>query len=78
MTVGIGPCLYGFTIDCARKEVALVHILYLDKKTRLLNIHCTGYEYFKDSFIVYADIACFDLTVACSNKNNKYNYTTKY
>ena len=35
---------------------------------RFLNSHSTGYEYFKDSSIVYVDMVCFDLTVACSNK----------
>ena len=31
--------------------------------------HCTGYEYFKDSLIVYTDISYFDLTVVFLNKN---------
>ena len=62
--MGVGPCLYGFSLDRAREEAVLVHILYSHKKTRLLNTHCTGYEYFKDSLVLYSDISCFDLTVA--------------
>ena len=68
--VGIGPCLYGFMTDHALEEATLVCILYMHKKTRFLKSHCTGYEYFKDSLIVYTDISCFDLTVAFPNKNN--------
>ena len=53
-------------------EVAvLVHILYSHKKTRLLNILCIGYEYFKDHLIVYSDISYFDLTVALQTKKYK-------
>ena len=74
--MGIGPCLYGFMIDHALEDATQVYILYMYKKTRFLKSHCTGYEYFKDSLIVYTDISCFDLTVAFSNKNNYY--TTKY
>ena len=61
--MGVGPCLYGFTLDRAR-EAVLVHILYSNKKTRLLNILCTGHEYFKDSSVFYSDILCFNMTVA--------------
>ena len=46
MAMGVGRHLYRFTLDCAREEVALVHSLYSHKKTRLLNILCTGYEHF--------------------------------
>ena len=60
-----GPCLYGFTLDRAQEEAVLVHILYSHKKTRLLNILCTGYEYFKDSSVLYSDLLCFNMTVAC-------------
>ena len=67
---GRWPCLYAFMIDRALKEATLDYILYMHKKTRFLKSHCTGYEYFKDSSIVYTDISCFDLTVECSNKNN--------
>ena len=42
-----------------------------------MNSHYAGYGYFKDSSIVYMDMSCFSLTVACSNKNNKYNYNNK-
>ena len=52
LTMGVGPCLYGFTVDRAREEDVLVYILYLHKKTRSVNGHCTGYEYFKDGLIV--------------------------
>ena len=62
--MGVGPCLYGFTLDRAREEAVLVHILYLHKKTRLLNIFCTGYEYFKDSSVFYLDLLRFNMTVA--------------
>ena len=62
--MGIGPCLYGFTLDRAREEAVLVHILYSNKKTTLLNIFCTGYEYFKDSSVFYSDLLCFNMTVA--------------
>ena len=68
--MGVGPSLYGFTIDRALQEATWVYILYTHKKTRFLKSHCTGYEYFKDSSIVYTDTFCFDLTVECSNKNN--------
>ena len=63
--MGVGPCLYGFTLNRAREEEAvLVHILYSNKKTRLLNILCTWYEYFKDSWVFYSDLLCFNMTVA--------------
>ena len=62
--MGVGSCSYGFTLDCARGEAVLVHILYSNKKTRLLNILCTGYEYFKDSSVFYSDLLCFNTTVA--------------
>ena len=62
--MGVGPCLYGFTLDHAREEAVLVHILYSNKKTRLLNILCTGYEYFKGSLVFYSDLLCFNMTVA--------------
>ena len=62
--MGVGPCLYGFTLDLAREEAVLVHILYSNKKTRLLNILCTGYEYLKDSSVFYSDLLCFNMTVA--------------
>ena len=62
--MGVGPCLYGFTPDRAQEEVVLVHILDSNKKTRLLNILCTGYEYFKDSLVFYSDLLCFNMTVA--------------
>ena len=62
--MGVGPCLYGFTLGCAREEAVLVHILYSIKKTRLLNILCTGYEYFKDISVFYSDLLCFNMTVA--------------
>ena len=69
--VDVGLCLYGFTINHALKDATLIYILYLHKKTRFLKSHCAaGFEYFKDSLIVYTDICCFDLTVAFSN----YNY----
>ena len=59
-----GLCLYYFTLGYAQEEAVLVHNLYLRKKMRLLNILCTGYEFFKDSLVLYLDISCFDLTVA--------------
>ena len=62
MKVSVGSCLYGFTINRARD--VLVHILYLHKKMRFQNGHCTEYEYFKDSSIVYMDTSWFDFTVA--------------
>ena len=62
--MGVGPCLYGFTLNHAREEAVLVHILYSHKKMRLLNILCTGYEYFKDSLVLYSDLLCFNMTVA--------------
>ena len=62
--MGVGPCSYGFTLDRAQEETVLVHILYSNKKTRLLNILCTGYEYFKDSSVFYSDLLCFNMTVA--------------
>ena len=68
--MGIGPCLYGFTINRALEEATQVYILYMYKNTKYLKSHCTGYEYFKDSLIVYMDTSYFDLTVAFSNKNN--------
>ena len=71
MVVDIGPCLYGYMLDRPQEKAVLVHILYLHKKTRLLNILCTGHEYFKDSSVLYLDISCFNLIVAFSNM--KYN-----
>ena len=63
-------------LDRAQEKAVLVHILYLHKKTRLLNIIlCTGYEYFKDSSVLYLDISCFNLIVAFSNM--KYNNKKK-
>ena len=62
--MGVGPCLYGFTLDRAREEAVLVHILYSNNKTRLLNILCTGCKYFKDSSVFYSDLLCFNMTVA--------------
>ena len=62
--MGVGPSLYGFTFDRARQEAVLVHILDSNKKTRLLNIPCTGYEHFKDSSVFYSDLLCFNMTVA--------------
>ena len=62
--MGVGPCWYGFTLDRAREEAVLVHILYSNKKTRLLKILCTGYEYFKDNSVFYSDLLCFNMTVA--------------
>ena len=41
-------------------------------KMKILNNHCTGYEYLKDSSVIHSDISCFDLTVALSNKKYKY------
>ena len=64
MVMGIGLCLHGFMFDRAREEAVLVHILYSHKKMRLLNILCTGYEYFKDSLVFYSDLLCFNMTVA--------------
>ena len=46
------------------EKAVLVHILYSHKKTRILNIFCTGYEYFKDSSVLYSDFMCFNMTVA--------------
>ena len=68
--MGIGLCLYGFTINCALEEATWVYISYMYKKTRLLKSHCIGYEYFKDSLIVHTDVSYLDLIVAFSNKNN--------
>ena len=73
--VDISPCLYGYMLDRAQEKAVLVHILYLHKKTRFLNILCTGYEYFKDSSVLYLDISCFNLIVAFSNM--KYNNKKK-
>ena len=39
----------------------------------LLNVHCTGYWYFKDPSIVFTDMFCFNFTVALPNKNNDNN-----
>ena len=53
LTMGVGPYLYVFTVDRAREEdVLVIYILYLHKKMRSVNNHCTGYEYFKDGLIV--------------------------
>ena len=62
--MGISLCLYGFTLDRAREEAVLVHVLYSHKKTRFLNILCTGYEHFKDSLVLYSDLLCSNMTVA--------------
>ena len=62
--MGIGPCLYGFTPDRAREEAVLVHILCSLKKMRLLNILCTGYEYFEDSSVLTLDLLRFNMAVA--------------
>ena len=62
--MGIVPCVYGFMLYRAREEAVLVHILYWHKKTRLLNILCTGYEYFEDSSVLYSDLLCFNMAVA--------------
>ena len=40
----------------------------------LLNAHCNGYCYFKDSSMVFTDTFCFNFTVALPNKNNNNNY----
>ena len=62
--MGVSLCLYGFMLDRAQEEVVLVYILYSHKKTRLLNILCTGYEYFKDSSVLYSNLLCSNMTVA--------------
>ena len=49
MRMDVNPYLYGFVVDSAREEADLVNILYLHKKMRFLNSHCTGYECFKDT-----------------------------
>ena len=59
--------LYGQS--CPRRSY-LGLFMYMHMKRRFLKSHYTGYEYFKDSLIVYMDTSCFDLTVAFSNKNN--------
>ena len=69
--MGVDPCLYGFTLNRAREEAVLVHSLYSHKKTRRLNILCTGYEHFKDSSVLYSDLLCFNMTVALWNKKYK-------
>ena len=61
--MGVGSCVYGFTLYRAREEAVLVHILYSHKKTRLLNILCTGYEYFEDSSVLYSDLLHFNMAV---------------
>ena len=63
LMAGMGLCLYGFMIDHALEEAILVYVLYWLKKIRFLKSHCTEFEYFKDSSIVYTDISCFDLTI---------------
>ena len=61
LMVGVSLCLYRFTIAYDLEEATLVCTLYLHKKTKFLKSHCTGYEYFKESFyIVYMDLSCFD------------------
>ena len=70
LMVGMACALYGFMIDRSLEEATLVYILYWLKKMTFLKSHCTGYEYFKDSLIVYTDISCFDLAVEFLNKNN--------
>ena len=63
--MSIGPCLYGFTLNRAREEAVLVHILHSHKKIRFLYKNpCGRYEYFEDSLVLYLHISCFDLTVA--------------
>ena len=74
--VGIGLYLYNFMIDHVQEEAALVHILYLHKKTRFFNNHCTGYEYFKDSLIAYmyicyySDVASHSLAILLFDSQN--------
>jgi len=51
--------------------------LYPYYKTKFLNIHRPGYEYFKDSLVVFLDMLCFDLAVASSMKNNNNNNNNK-
>ena len=63
------------TLDRTREEAVLVHILYSHKKTKLLSILCTGYEYCKDSSVLYSDIS--DLTVAFLNKKHNDNKNKK-
>jgi len=50
------PRFHGFSID---NVLILPHILYPCYKTKFLNIHRAGYEYFKDSFVVF--YICFTL-----------------
>ena len=75
LVIDVGLRLYGLALDHVREEAVLVLMLYSDNKTRLLNIHCTGYEYSKDSLVLYLNISCFDLTVTLPNK--KYNNNKK-
>jgi len=51
-------------------------------QNKVLNIHRPGYEYFKDSSVVFLDMLCFDLAVASPTKNNnkkmeKWEYLVK-
>ena len=55
----------------------LVHILYLHKKPRLLNILCTGYKYFKDSSVLYLDLLRFNMTVAWVGTNSGMEHWTE-
>jgi len=40
-------------------------------QNEVFNIHRAGYEYFKDSSVVFLDMLCFDLAVPSSTKNKK-------
>jgi len=52
--------------------------LYPCYKIKFLNIHRPGYEYFKDSSVVYLDMLYFDLAVASSMKNNNNKKMEKW
>ena len=73
--MGVGPCLYGFVLDRAREETVLVHSLYSHKKTRLLNILCTGYEHFKDTQRKYMHITIDTKSFTLSRNNKVRDYT---
>ena len=56
MTVGVGPDLHGFAVDCVQEEAVLCHMLWLCYKTIILNSHRAGHAYHKHHLRVKSDM----------------------
>ena len=67
MGVGVGRAFMASRSKAAKFcPISRTHVY----KTKFLNIHRAGYEYFKDGSVVFSDIFCFGFAVAFPMKNN--------